>query len=525
MTNARGGSPVSRREVLATSLALGAVAAWPRRIRSATPQFSAYPFQLGVSSGFPTDRSMVLWTRLAPEPLAADGLGGMPAQDVTLRWELAADDGFRRIERRGEILTSPRHAHSAHVLVEHLRPARDYWYRFMVGDHVSGTARTRTLPAANREPREFRMAIANCQHFEHGQWAAYRHIARSAPDLTLHIGDYIYDTPATPNRVRTHAGGQCLTLTDYRRRYAQYQMDPALQAAHAAGPWISTWDDHEVENDYSGIYTGRAAEPAAFLERRSAAYQAYFEHLPLPPGAAPVDGAVALYASRRIGSLADLYMLDQRQYRSAQACPQKGRAGGNRVGDDCADLQSESRTMLGAAQEAWLDAQLGQSRGRWNLLAQGTVFSQVDEQPGEGHRYSTDNWNGYPAARRRLLDALQRRHARNPVIFSGDIHAFIAANVGIAAEQPDSTPLATEIVSASISSDARPQQQFDAWLQENPNLLLAEGRYRGYVALRLSPQRLQADLMAIDERDNPLSTQRVLHSLVVEAGVPRIQRA
>jgi alkaline phosphatase D len=316
-----------------------------------------------------------------------------------------------------------------------------------------------------------------------------------------------------------------LQLADYRRRYAQYQLDPALQAAHLAGPWITTWDDHEVDNDYSGIYSGRAEDPAVFLKRRTAAYQAYFEHLPLPPSAAPVDGAVALYTSRRIGALADLYMLDQRQYRSAQACPQNGRAGGNRVGDDCVELQSESRTMLGAAQEAWFDSQLARARGRWNLLAQGTVFSHVDEQEGQGRRYTTDNWNGYPAARRRVLDSLKKSHARNPVIFSGDIHAFIAGNVGAVPEQPDSDPLATEIVATSISSDGRPPQQLDGWLKENPNLLLAEGRYRGYVALRLSPQRLQADLMALDDHDNPESTQRVLQSLVVEAGVPKLLRA
>ena len=516
---------LTRREVLAASAALGASAMWPRFAGSSEPRFADYPFKLGVSSGFPTDHSVVLWTRLAPDPMAADGRGGMPAQDVTLRWELATDQGFRRIERHGKIIAGAVFAHSARVVVDHLQPARDYWYRFMVGDHVSGIARTRTLPAARRSPREFHMAIANCQHFEHAQWGALRHIARAAPELTLHLGDYIYEGATTPNRVRAHAGGNCVQLADYRRRYAQYQMEPVLQAAHAASPWISTWDDHEVGNDYSGIHSGRAEDPAAFFRRRTAAYQAYFEHLPLPPSAAPVDGAVALYTSRRIGTLADLYMLDQRQYRSAQACPQNGRAGGNRVGDDCVELQSEVRTMLGAAQESWFDAQLAQAKGRWNLLAQGTLFSHVDEQVGEGRRYATDNWNGYPAARRRVLDALQRRRASNPVIFSGDIHAFIAGDIGVAPDRPDSTPLATEIVSASISSDSRPQQQFDDWLKENPNLLLADGRYRGHVMVRLSPTQLRADLMALDDKDNPESTQRVLHALVIEAGTPKIQRA
>ncbi len=225
---------LTRREVLAASAALGASAMWPRFAGSSEPRFADYPFKLGVSSGFPTDHSVVLWTRLAPDPMAADGLGGMPAQDVTLRWELATDQGFRRIERRGKIIAGAVFAHSARVVVDHLQPARDYWYRFMVGDHVSGIARTRTLPAARRSPREFHMAIANCQHFEHAQWGALRHIARAAPELTLHLGDYIYEGATTPNRVRAHAGGNCVQLADYRRRYAQYQMEPVLQAAHAA---------------------------------------------------------------------------------------------------------------------------------------------------------------------------------------------------------------------------------------------------------------------------------------------------
>ncbi|HMA11563.1 MAG TPA: alkaline phosphatase D family protein, partial [Steroidobacteraceae bacterium] len=456
---------------------------------------------------------------------AADGLGGMPAQDVPLRWELARDDGFRRILRKGEVRASAALAHSARVVVPGLDPAHDYFYRFIAGGEASATGRTRTLPAPHREPREFRLALACCQHLEHGQWAALRHIARAAPDLLVHVGDYIYEGAPTPNRVRAHVGGNCATLADYRRRYAQYRMDPALQAAHAASPWIATWDDHEVANDYSGIYSGRAEDPAVFLKRRGAAYQAYFENLPLPPSAMPVDGAVSLYASRRIGTLAGIFMLDQRQYRSAQACPAPGRAGGNRVADDCVDLRDESRTMLGAAQEAWLDAQLARASGRWNLLAQGTVFSPVDEQPGEGRRYATDNWNGYPAARQRVLDALQRHRVRNPVVLSGDIHAFIAGYLRAQPGRPDSAPLATEIVATSVSSDARPQQQFDDWLRENPDLLLAEGRYRGHVSLRLSPQRLQADLMALDNRDDPQSPQRVLQSLVVEAGRPALLRA
>jgi alkaline phosphatase D len=517
--------PVSRRDLLAASLALGVGSGFPAILRAAAgPGLAGNPFTLGISSGFPTHESIVLHTRLALEPLAADGRGGMPADAVPLRWEIARDERFRRIVRKGEVMAEPALAHSARVQVPGLDAAHDYFYRFIAGGEASATGRTRTLPAPNREPSDFHLALASCQHLEHGHWAALRHIAQAAPDLLLHVGDYIYEGATTQNRVRAHVGGNCSTLADYRRRYAQYRMDPALQAAHAAVPWLATWDDHEVANDYSGIHSGRAEDPAAFLKRRTAAYQAYFENLPLPPSAMPVNGEVALYTGRRIGTLAEIFMLDQRQYRSAQACPPPGRAGGNRVGEDCAELRDESRTMLGASQEAWLDAGLARTRGRWNLLAQGTVFSHVDEQPGEGRRHTTDNWNGYFAARQRVLDALQRHRVGNPVVLSGDIHSFIAGNVRARPERPDSPLLATEIVATSVSSDGRPQQQLDDWTRENPDLLLAEGRYRGHVALRLSPRRLQANLMALENRDDPQSPQRVLQSLVVESGRPELLR-
>ena len=516
----------TRRAVLTQLAGAGGLLLLPQLVRTAEPAApTAHPFALGVASGFPTARSVVLWTRLAPEPLAQDGLGGMAPGEAKLRWELAADQGFRRIVQRGELVTTAAQAYSARVQVDSLQPARDYWYRFIAGGAVSGIGRTRTLPAADREPREFRIAVANCQHYEHGRFAAFRQIAQATPDLLLHLGDYIYEGATTPNRVRAHDGGLCRPLVEYRRRYAQYQMDPALQAAHAAAPWISTWDDHEVANDYSGVFSGRAEEPAVFARRRAAAYQAYCEHLPLPPSVGTDPSNVLLYARRQIGSLAELHMLDQRQYRSAQACPQPGRAGGNRVPDDCPDLRDATRTMLGAEQEAWLEAGLRSTRARWNLLALGTVFSKVDEQPGAEQRYTTDNWNGYPEARQRVLDALQKHRVRNPVVLSGDIHAFVAGNVRARPERPDSALLATEIAATSVSSDPRPPQQFEEWLAENPDLLLAEGRWRGYAMLRLSAQRLQADLMAIDDRADADSGQRLLQSLVVEAGVPQVRRA
>jgi alkaline phosphatase D len=511
---------LTRRELLAYGLTAAGGVIVARRLQAAQLVSSNTPFTLGIASGFPTDSSVVIWTRLAPDPLAPDS--GMPPTDVSLQWEVADDERFRRVVAQGKALAQQSFGHSARVEVHHLKPAHQYFYRFTAGEFRSSIGRTRTLPAAGGDVAAFHLAVANCQHFEHGQYAAYEHIAKAAPDLVLHLGDYIYEGSPTQGRVRAHTGQQCQTLTDYRQRYAQYKSDPALQAAHAASAWMCTWDDHEVANDYAGHFSGRGEATEFFAARRAAAYQAYFENLPLPPSAAPVNGTMALYARRAIGNLLTIHMLDQRQYRSAEACPQPGRAGGNRVSAECAELYNPARSMLGMQQEAWFEASLAHQPAAWNFMAQGTLMSYLDEKAGAGAQYWTDAWNGYPAARARLLSALQRHQTKNPVVLSGDIHAFIASEIHVTPEQLDSAPLATEFAATSISSDPLPQQQFDEWRAENPNFKMADGRYRGYLALRLSPQRLLLDCMALESRDDPHSSQRVLHSFAVESGRPEV---
>jgi alkaline phosphatase D len=513
-----------RRHALQGLAALGAAAFLPRTYAASTQWRSAdNPFRLGISSGFPTTGSVVLWTRLAPDPLTAGG--GMPPEDIEVLWEIAEDDRFRRGLRRSTAVAIAGFAHSVRAEVAGLRPGRPYWYRFSAGGQRSPVGRTWTLPATTSSGSQLRLAVACCQHYEHGHYAALSHIAADAPDAIVHLGDYIYEGAATPGRVRAHLGNLCRTLADYRLRYAQYQLDPSLQAAHAAAPWFVTWDDHEVANDYSGVYSGRNEEPAVFLARRTAAYQAYFEHLPLPPSAAPRGSEVPIFARRRIGNLATIHLLDQRQYRSAQACAQPGRAGGNRSDSTCTDLDRADRTMLGAIQEAWFDEGLGSDPATWTLIAQGTVMSHLDEQSGPGRVYGTDAWNGYPAARARLLETLQKRRVANPVVLSGDIHAFLAGTINAVPAQLDTPAVATEIVVGSLTSDPRPQAQLDGWRAENPNLQIAEGRQRGYLSLRVTARRLDADLIAIDDVNNPASPRHTLRSCVVEAGKPQIEIA
>jgi alkaline phosphatase D len=176
--------------------------------------------------------------------------------------------------------------------------------------------------------------------------------------------------------------------------------------------------------------------------------------------------------------------------------------------------------MLGARQESWLFAALANSRARWNLLGQGTVMSYLNEQAGKEPRYWTDAWNGYPAARARLMDALATKPIANPVVLSGDIHAFVVSGLHRQAANLDTPIIASELVATSITSQGINQKTFDEWRALNPNLLIATGQYRGYLRLDVSRERLQADLIAMDTVKKATAGARTLRSFVIEAGRP-----
>jgi alkaline phosphatase D len=513
---------VTRRRALQGLAGGAALLAMPRLpLAAASATLPGYPFRLGVASGFPTDRSLIIWTRLAPDPGAP--AGAMPAQDWPLRYEVAEDMGFRRIIARGEAVAAASLAHSVRVPLLGLRPAREYWYRFMAGEHVSASGRTRTLPAPRDRVRELRIAVLSCQHYETGYYTALRLAGHSVPDLTVHVGDYIYEGgPGGANRLRLHTGQRCVTLDDYRARYALYQSDPDLQLAHATSPWFVTWDDHEVANDYSGATPGRAEDPQLFLARRAAAYQAWYEHMPAPPSMAPRDGRMRIHARAALGRLATLHVLDQRQYRSPQSCPRPPQLAGMRVGDECTERLDPSRTMLGTEQERWLAEGLESQRARWTVLAQGTPFTHMNQGTTDAPQYFTDGWTGYPAARQRVLDALEAARSTNPVILSGDIHAFGVCGVNAVPERPDSPLRAAEFCTSSVSSDPIGQATLDRWRAANPNVHRLDGSHRGYLAVTLSEQRMQAELVAVEDARRPDSSRVVAGSYVVEAGDPRI---
>jgi alkaline phosphatase D len=499
----------SRRALLRAGLGFaGTGLLAPFGARAADIRFATTPFTLGIASGYPEPNAVVLWTRLAPEPLVPGG--GMPAVPVEVEWEIADDEAFRRVRRHGVAHATPDWAHSVHVEATGLEPAHDYWYRFTSGGERSPIGRTRTAAAPGNAVTELKLAVASCQYYEFGHYAAYRAMAEDGLDLVVHVGDYIYELRGV-ERVRTHDAAEAYTLEDYRQRYALYKRDPHLQAAHAACAWMVTSDDHEVDNDYAGEQSAERDAPEWFRARRAAAYQAYYEHLPLPRRLLPFGAHQRLYTQRSFGDLVDLYMLDGRQYRSPQAC------GGPLVAP-CAELYEAQRTMLGAAQEEWLHEGLATSRARWNLLAQQTLFAHFDQSGAQDRRYWADGWNGYPAARARLVDCIAERRPANPVVLSGDIHAFLVTDVNRRADDAGSPIVATELVTTSITSPGRPQQDFDRWLPENANVRLARSDYRGYLRLGIRADRLHADLVAVDDVTRAESGTHVLASFDVADG-------
>jgi alkaline phosphatase D len=509
---------LDRRRFLQALAALGASAALPVRAQlNARPRFSAPPFSLGVASGYPQPARVVLWTRLAPVPLAPGG--GMDPEIVPVRWELARDDAMKNLVASGTAYASPDWAHSVHVEASGLQPSHEYWYRFAVGDALSPVGRTRTAPGPAAHPGSLRFAFASCQHYEQGYFGAYRHMLADDPQLVLHLGDYIYEGTWGRDLVRSHGDGEAITLDDYRRRYALYKTDPDLQAMHTACPWLFTWDDHEVENDYADDRSQNDDDPAWFLARRAAAYKAWYEHQPVPRAMVPSGPSARIYTRSAFGNLAEFFVLDDRQHRSHEACIPPGHRGSASVdAAQCAELADPGRTILGRAQEQWLGAALASSRSRWTIVAQQTRVAQWDELPGPGRKAWTDSWDGYPAARRRFLEALAARP--NAVVIGGDIHAFNVNALKVDFDSPSAPVIGSEFVGTSITSQGWAQQTTDRLRADNAHVLLADSSHRGYVRMELTPGLLKADLRAMESVATADAACKTLASFVVEDGHP-----
>jgi alkaline phosphatase D len=503
-----------RRELFvgAGALAAWAIASqWQAKTAIAKPKFSQYPFQLGVASGDPLPDSVVIWTRLAPDPL---GGGGMLPAAVAVQWQVAADENMRQIVRQGEAIAAPELAHAVHVEVEGLQPARWYWYRFRAGDAESQIGRTRTAAAPDEKLQQLTFAFASCQDWQNGYYTAHQNLAKEDLAVVVFLGDYIYDGGSRTDAVRSHGTPAAVSLTDYRNRYALYKTDPNLQAAHAAFPWIVTWDDHEVQNDYAGDRSAFGDSPAEFLRRRAAAYQAYYEHMPLRRDRAPQGSYLRLYRRFTFGDLAEFNLLDTRQYRTQQPC-------GGGIKSRCQQAFNPRATMMGRQQEQWLFQGLTQSQARWNIIAQQTVLAQFDVDPrSQSELFNLDQWDGYVAARQRLLKFLAQRQPSNPIVITGDVHSSWVHDLKLDFQNPKSPTVGTEFVGTSISSNFPKQFIPTATIamSRNPHTKFFNGTYRGYVRCHLTRDRAVANYRIVSTIRQPEATVRTLAAFVVENG-------
>jgi phosphodiesterase/alkaline phosphatase D-like protein len=460
---------LDRRRFLVLS---GVTAATISSVASADPD----PFPLGVASGDPAHDSVILWTHV-PGP-------------ATVRWEVSQDEGFRRVVRSGDVTSNP---NAVHVTVDRLAPDRWYYYRFTTGGVTSRVGRTRTLPAPGADARHLRFAFASCQAWAGGPYPAYRDMAQQDLDFVVHLGDYIYET----------ADG---SLAEFRRLHALYKSSPDLRDAHARFPFFTTWDDHEVLNNWADDHKP-SPDGRPFAERRANAFQAYYEHLPMRT--APVGGDWPIFRRFRWGRLAEFSVLDTRQYRDAQAC------GDGMNKPPCDDVFDPARTMTGPEQETWLLEGLRRSRARWTVLAQQTILARFDYDLGPGRSYNLDQWDGYPAARQRILDAIVHYRPRNPVVLAGDWHSHWVNDILANFDDPASPVIASEFAGTSISSGIGWDAAVRQGLPANPHVKLYNGSYRGYVMCDLTRDRWQSTLRVVVGQD-----VRTLAVFEVRDGVP-----
>ncbi|WP_394581929.1 alkaline phosphatase [Cytobacillus firmus] len=466
----------------------------------AAPKFSKYPFTLGVASGDPLSDSVVLWTRLAPDPLNG---GGMPNHAVPVKWELAADEHFRKVVKHGTEIAVPELAHSVHVEAEGLMPNTVYYYRFKSGNELSPIGKTKTLPPAGAKVSGLSFAFASCQQYEHGFFTAYQHMAKENLDFIIHLGDYIYEYGpneyiSPTGNVRHHSGPEIISLEDYRNRHAQYKSDQHLREAHAAFPWVVTWDDHEVENNYAGGIPEKGQSAEAFIKRRAAAYQAYYEHMPLRLSSMPNGDGMQLYREFSYGSLASFLVLDSRQYRDDQA-------NGDGSKPHTPESLDPARTLLGNEQEQWVESNLASSNAQWNVLAQQVFFAQRNFGTSASPKFSMDAWDGYPAARERLADFAASNNIENLIVLTGDVHASWASNILTDYDDSNAKLIGAEFVGTSITSGGNGSDvraDTEKTLAENPHIKFFNN-YRGYVRCRVTPEQWRADYRVLPSVTEP----------------------
>ena len=521
----------TRRQILSGAAVVAGAVALPGSAAYASP---VDLFSLGVASGDPLPGAVILWTRLLR------AAGSLPQRRIDVQWQVAHDEHFRRVARSGHAVARAELAHSVHVDVRGLQPGREYFYRFRALGTTSPVGRTRTAPARGLSCARVRFGIVNCQDFQNGYWPAYRGLAAEDLDVVLHLGDYIYEyDPSSRFPDRRHTAPQTLgldqlvTLDDYRARHAQYKGDPALQAAHAAFPWIVTWDDHETENNYAGLIdeiddTGaRKQTVEQFARQRAAAYQAYYEHMPIRADLRPGSADLRIFRRFDYGRSVRFNVLDTRQYRTDQP-------GGfpDDFGLAAAGTANTGGTLTGQDQERWLMAGLDHSPARWNVIAQQVMMSRIKFPNPTGTVpplvANLDQWDGYAPQRTRLLQHLADARVANPVILAGDIHSTWFSELKLDFDHPEQPSVAVEFTATSVSSDF--PIAFDAPLKAvnpvlNPHVRYFDGSRRGYLRCVVNGSAWHTDVRTVETIDVPQAPVTTSASYAVEAGTATLTKA
>lgn len=479
-------------------------------------ELSTNPFTLGIASGDVTDDSVVLWTRLAPEPLAGDG--GMPLANVPVRWELATDPGMTRVIRRGEVFATPELAHSVHVDIDGLEPGTAYWYHFVAAPYRTVTGRTKTLPLGDSDPVSARFVVAACQNYTHGHFAAFDRMVEDDPDFVIHLGDYIYDTSYGETFRLHETEKRPVSVTDFRRRHALYKTDVQLQHAHAQIPFFPVIDNHDATED---------ADPAT-LAQRAAAYQAWYEHMPVRGYGGIGENHFDMHRRIVLGNLTQISLLDGRQFRDdREVCNNNDYPdyGFGNYRERCERVFDERRTLLGDDQERWLTDNLASCASTWNVMASPGPFLPFRyAHDGKDLRY-IGAWDIYPANRERVAAALLGNRDSHPVILSGDVHSFWALDGRETPDEDERFPV-TEFVTSSISANwPEPlAKRVTENLEHNPQVSFYEPDRRGYLLNDVSPSEWKVTMRALRDVEDPASPAFDLATFSVDAGKPGFRR-
>ncbi|MBB2189244.1 alkaline phosphatase [Gluconacetobacter azotocaptans] len=480
--------------------------------RAFASEHTSFPFS--VASGDPSASGVVLWTRLARSAFDPEPISHNPIQ---VEWVIAKDWDLVHVVQSGLALARPALGFSVHVHVQGLQAAQTYHYGFYLGGERSPVGRTKTLASPDQNPASAQFSVVSCQNWENGYFDAYRGIVEDDPDFVLHLGDYIYDV-TRGGGVRRHEMSRLpMTLAEYRARHALYRTDPALIAAHESLPFVLLPDNHDaLEQD--------SRDPAQ-LARRAAAYQAWYEFLPVRHPAQPPS--MRIYRGMDLGRLVRLNLLDTRQFRGDETiCKDHSdpRFGFGVYEQACPAAADARRTMLGWSQETWLTGRLRHVPARWNVIGSTVMMSPINmRHDNDVYRY-LGSWDGYDANRRRILDTLQRYRTPNPVVLSGDLHSTLISRVVRRAGDDPRSGVMPEFLGTSISSLwpeplAAPIRNA---LPDNPHVQHYDSLHRGYLRCTFTPTRMWVETRLISHTDKPGGKVRTADRFVVENGSPEI---